>query len=388
MQENHSPKGDDVPREENQNFREKEDPNNLEDSRPQEEDPKLGYESQEENKKIFVKNLPYSTTDEQFREFFSKFGEIVKAEIRKRQDGSSKGVGFVEFANMDDKKKAMEARRSDLTIEERLLEVREARADTGLDSRTIFVGNIPYKTTVEMLKKFFLDSCPEIKGDFKINIKTNNRGEDFKGYAYVEFDNEEDIEQALKANGKKLEDRELRVEMKKPPIDRRGGFRGRPYPGGMRGRRGGYGHRDYGRIRERERYGNRYGGDRYRERDRDREHEMNYRDNRERSRENERSWSRDRSRERERRREREERDERDRERRDRGRDRDRYYRERSDRDRAERNRDRGDRDRERNDRDRERGERERERGDRERMDRGDRDRDRDRMDRDRRNMHA
>ena len=326
MQENHSPKDDNVPREENQNFREKEDPNNLEDSRPQEEDPKLGFEPQEENKKIFVKNLPYSTTDEQFREFFSKFGDIVKAEIRKRQDGSSKGVGFVEFSNMDDKKKAMEARSEDLTIGERILDVREARADTGLDSRTIFIGNISYKTTGEMLKKFFLDTCPEIKGDFKINIKSNNRG----GYAYVEFDNEEDIEQALKLNGKKLEDRELRVEMKKPPNDRRGGFRGRPYPGGMRGRRGGYGHHDYGRIRERERerYGNRYGGDRYRDRDRDRDHEMNYRDNRERSRENQRSWSRDRSRDRERRREREERDERDRERRDRGRDRDRMDRDR------------------------------------------------------------
>ena len=385
MQENNTQKEDEISAEKQQNFNEKEDPNNLINPGDQEEEPKSGYESQEENRKIFVKNIPFSTTDEQFAQFFSKFGQVVKTEIRKKENGISLGVGFVEFANMEDKKKAMEARGDDLTIDNRILEIREARPDTGLDSRTLYIGNLPYKITKEMLQKFFLDVCPNIKGKFKINLKSNDLTGESKGYAYVEFDNEEDMASALKANGEKLEDRELRVEMKRPPTQRRG-FRGRPFPGGMRGRRGGYGNRY---DNNRERYRERYGGNRDRE--------QYYRDDRRRSRDidrekdRERSWSRERSRERERRRER---DERDRERRDRGRDRERYYRERSERDRDRGERERGERERGERDRgdrgDRDRGERERgDRGDRGDRDRGERERmERDRMNRDRRNMHV
>ena len=397
MQENTSPKGEEISQDQKQNFIEKEDPNNLMNSRPQEEDQKSGYEPQEENKKIFVKNLPYSTTDEQLAEFFSKFGRVIKAETRKNENGISIGVGFVEFENMEDKKKAMDANGDDLILDKRELHIREARPDTGLDSRTLYVGNISYKTTKDMLQKFFLDTCPNIKGNFRINLKTNNFNGDSRGYAYVEFDNDEDLACALKANGEKLEERELRVEMKKPP-GQRGGFRGRPFRGGMGGRRGGYSHRY--EWRERGRYGGKereiyYNRDRSRDRerdrdrgDRDRDRDRGDRDRGDRDRERERSYSKERSRDRERR---AERDERDRERRDRGRDRDRerYYRgDRGDRDRGDR--DRGDRERDRGDRGR--GERERDRGDRDReRDRSDRDRermDRDRMNRDRRNMQV
>ena len=313
MQENTSSKGEEISQDQKQNFIEKEDPNNLMNSRPQEEDPKSGYEPQEENKKIFVKNLPYSTTDEQLAEFFSKFGRVIKAETRKNENGISIGVGFVEFENMEDKKKAMDANGDDLILDKRELHIREARPDTGLDSRTLYVGNISYKTTKDMLQKFFLDTCPNIKGNFRINLKTNNFNGDSRGYAYVEFDNDEDLACALKANGEKLEEREIRVEMKKPP-GQRGGFRGRPFRGGMGGRRGGYSHRY--EWRERGRYG---GIDRSRDRERDRD------------------------------------------RGDRDRDRDR-----GDRGRGERERDRGDRDR---DRDRDRSDRDRERMDRDRMNR-------------------
>ena len=400
MQENTSPKGEEISQDQKQNFIEKEDPNNLMNSRPQEEDQKSGYEPQEENKKIFVKNLPYSTTDEQLAEFFSKFGRVIKAETRKNENGISIGVGFVEFENMEDKKKAMDANGDDLILDKRELHIREARPDTGLDSRTLYVGNISYKTTKDMLQKFFLDTCPNIKGNFRINLKTNNFNGDSRGYAYVEFDNDEDLACALKANGEKLEEREIRVEMKKPP-GQRGGFRGRPFRGGMGGRRGGYSHRY--EWRERGRYGGKereiYYRDNNRDRSRDRERERDRgdrdrdrdrgdRDRGDRDRERERSNSKERSRDRERR---AERDERDRERRDRGRDRDRerYYRgDRGDRDRGDR--DRGDRERDRGDRGR--GERERDRGDRDReRDRSDRDRermDRDRMNRDRRNMQV
>ena len=351
MHSNTSEKAEEAPREQEQNYIEKEDPNNPENPQPQEEEPKEEFEPQEENKKIFVKNIPYSTTDEQFQEFFSKFGTIVKAEIRKRENGASMGIGFVEFADMEEKRNAMNASKEELTIDDRVLDIREARSDTGLDSKTIYVGNISFQTNEEDLRKFFMDFCQDIKGNFKVNLKTNSFNGGPKGYAYIEFDNEEDIANALKANGEKLDGRELIVQMKRPRVPRRP-FRGSRFQSNMGGGRGGFQSRyDYGR------------------RDRDRERNNNYRDDHERIRERERSRSHERSRDRDRDRRRD-RGDRDRDRdRDRGREREGYYRMRNERDR-----DRGERERMDRVRDRER-------------DRSNRDRDRSDRDRDRRNMH-
>ncbi len=291
----------------------------------------------EENKKLFVKNIPFNTTDEKLQEFFSKYGTVVKTEIIKREDGSSSGVGYVEFENVEDKKNVL-LNKYDLVIDRRRLDVREDRAQNNMDySKTIYVGNISYKTDEEGLKKFFIDFCQNLKGNFKVNIQKNYNG-GHKGYAYIEFENQEDVESALKANGQKLDDRDLTVEMKKAKEVRPSRGRGR----GRFPMRRGYGGRRYDNGRDRDYF------------------------RRERSRSHHRSRDRERSRDRDRRRERGDRD-RDRER----------YRERGDRDRGDRDRDR-DRDRERDrDRDRVRGERE--------MDRGDRDRDRDRS-RERRHM--
>lgn len=53
-------------------------------------------------KKIFVGGVPHTVNDEQFREYFSRFGEIVEALImRDRNTGKSRGFGFVTFANED-----------------------------------------------------------------------------------------------------------------------------------------------------------------------------------------------------------------------------------------------------------------------------------------------
>lgn len=48
--------------------------------------------------KIYVGNLPFSATNEQLNEMFSKFGEVASAKIiTDRDTGRSKGFGFVEM---------------------------------------------------------------------------------------------------------------------------------------------------------------------------------------------------------------------------------------------------------------------------------------------------
>ena len=349
MSENNSPKEEKQEQEEqkiNQN-----EPNEI--KNPQEEDAKDAILDQEENKKIFVKNIPFKTTDSQLSDFFSRFGKVVKSEIIKKDNGYSSGVGFVEFSTVEEKKNVLMVNRDDLVIEGRRLDVKEARVDKMDYSKTLYVGNLSFDTNEETLKKFFIDFCQNLKGDFKVSIQRAFGGKP-KGHAYIEFENEEDISNALKANGERLDDRILVVEMKRTRGP--GGLRGRGrYQGGM-WRRGGFGNRRYDHGRERENY--------YRDRSR-----------------GGRSKSHDRSRERSRDRERD---------RDRRRDRGDRGRERGDRGDRDRERDRGDRERDRyRDKEREldRGDRERaerERGDRERGgDRGDRERERERSYRDR-----
>jgi RNA recognition motif-containing protein len=51
-------------------------------------------------KNIYVGNLPFSTTKDELRQVFEKFGQVVSAEvITDRQTGRSRGFGFVEMAD-------------------------------------------------------------------------------------------------------------------------------------------------------------------------------------------------------------------------------------------------------------------------------------------------
>ena len=51
-------------------------------------------------KKLFVGNLPYSTTSESLNETFAAFGTVDSATVvTDRDTGRSKGFGFVEMSN-------------------------------------------------------------------------------------------------------------------------------------------------------------------------------------------------------------------------------------------------------------------------------------------------
>ncbi len=53
-------------------------------------------------KKLFVGNLPFSSTEDSIRELFSKYGEVLSVKIpTDRSSGRSKGFCFVEMENAD-----------------------------------------------------------------------------------------------------------------------------------------------------------------------------------------------------------------------------------------------------------------------------------------------
>src|SRR5262249_56790044 len=60
-------------------------------------------------KKLYVGNLSYSVDGAQLEQMFSKFGEVRSAEvIQDRDTGRSKGFGFVEMADDNAAREAIE----------------------------------------------------------------------------------------------------------------------------------------------------------------------------------------------------------------------------------------------------------------------------------------
>jgi RNA recognition motif-containing protein len=82
-------------------------------------------------KKLFVGNLPFSTTSEQLTEIFSQVGTCESASvITDRSTGQSRGFGFVEMSSAEEATRAIE----DLNGHDlggRKLTVTEARERTG-----------------------------------------------------------------------------------------------------------------------------------------------------------------------------------------------------------------------------------------------------------------
>lgn len=60
--------------------------------------------------KLYVGNLPYSTTEDELREMFAAYGTVESvAVITDRDTGRSKGFGFVEMSTPEEAKAAMDA---------------------------------------------------------------------------------------------------------------------------------------------------------------------------------------------------------------------------------------------------------------------------------------
>lgn len=54
------------------------------------------------SKKLFVTNLSYSTTKEEFSDLFGPYGEISFIRLILDDNGKARGFGFVEFVNDED----------------------------------------------------------------------------------------------------------------------------------------------------------------------------------------------------------------------------------------------------------------------------------------------
>ena len=89
------------------------------------------------NKKVYVANLPFQTTEAELKDLFSKAGSVVSVKIvRDRQTGQPRGIAFVEMSTQwEGRRAASMLNRQDFMGKNLLVkEARESRNFRGRSS--------------------------------------------------------------------------------------------------------------------------------------------------------------------------------------------------------------------------------------------------------------
>ena len=172
---------------------------------------------------LFVNNLSYKTTDDSLKKYFSKYGEVESTKIViDKETGRPKGVGFCKFCDSADAAKAL-ADNDNLYLDGRPLAVSYSNDKKGSakvrkskfqgnknysgEKYSIFIGNLSFKTNEDGIKNLFED-CGNI-----IDIRIAKRPDgNPRGFAHVDFDTKEAMDNALEKTGYRLDGRELRID--------------------------------------------------------------------------------------------------------------------------------------------------------------------------------
>ena len=172
---------------------------------------------------LFVNNLSYNTTDESLKNYFSKYGEVELTKIvYDKETGRPKGVGFCKFSDPSSAAAAIKDN-DNLFLDGRPIAVSYSNDKKGSakvkksnfkgdrnyqgEKYSIFVGNLSFKSNEDGIKNVFED-CGKII-DIRITRTPEGRS---KGFAHVDFDSNEAVENAIEKSGYRLDGRELRIE--------------------------------------------------------------------------------------------------------------------------------------------------------------------------------
>jgi RNA recognition motif-containing protein len=204
--------------------------------------PKGTQAPEPEGCKLYVGNLGYSTTSEDLREHFSKYGSVADLTVvTDRETGNSRGFAFVTFSSPSEASAAVDAL-DGYEVDGRELRVnlskpREARTqDSGygggrgdnsygnrgggggggggaVDTNKVFVGNLGWDTTQEDLQSAFSQygQLTDVK------LVTDRDTGNSRGFAFVTYANSEAAESAIQQmDGQELDGREIRVNISQP----------------------------------------------------------------------------------------------------------------------------------------------------------------------------
>jgi len=209
-----------------------------------------------ESRNLFVGNMSWGVTEDALREAFEEYGVVTGARIiTDRETRRPKGFGYVEYEKLADAITAHDAM-AGYMLDGRALNVdySQPRQNNGNDrksftdkrarnfgdklsdpSDTLFVGNISFGATDDMVREVFA----EYGSISSVRLPRDRETEELKGFGYVTFADQHEAKAALDAlNGADIAGRSIRLDFaaKRPENGDSNGFRG-----GRGGGRGGGG---------------------------------------------------------------------------------------------------------------------------------------------------
>ena len=156
----------------------------------------------DQSKRVYVSNLPWSCSWQDLKDFFRQAGNVVYANVMMEDDKRSKGCGIVEFETVEEALKAIETLH-DAELDGRRLTVREDREDkkpvtnkrkqkeTHDGGRRVFVSNLSWTTSWQDLKDYFRQAGNVVYANIMME---DNRS---KGCGIVEFETSDEAGKAI-----------------------------------------------------------------------------------------------------------------------------------------------------------------------------------------------
>lgn len=210
-----------------------------------------------ESYEVYFGDVSFNANEDDVRQHFKNCGQILQVKLLMRDDGKSRGRGFIKFADDKSLKSALKLNGTEMMGRRIVVEVpmnksndRRPEGNGGqgnAESSSIIVRNLPFNFSDSDLNDMF-ESYGAIKS---FRVIKNESGQS-KGFGFVDFESAGDARAALAKSGSEINGRSITVDFSLPKGDRpfgggRGGFGGGRgggrggFGGGRGGGRGGYG---------------------------------------------------------------------------------------------------------------------------------------------------
>jgi len=168
-----------------------------------------------ENKRVFVGNIPYSVSKSELREHMERAGEVVRVDLFLDEMGYSRGCGIVEYSSYLEAKRAVSiinqsrlmGRVITVKEDETYPSPRQKQPSPRSSQTQITVSNIPPSVTWQQLK----DVCRELGNVLRADILVDKYGKS-TGEGVVIYETLEEAMEAFRLlNGAIFNDRVVRI---------------------------------------------------------------------------------------------------------------------------------------------------------------------------------
>lgn len=174
-----------------------------------------------DNCKMFIGGLNWETTEENLKDYFTKYGEVIELKIMKDPNtGRSRGFGFLTF---NDPKSVDEVVRTQHVLDGKVIDPkrsipREEQDKTG----KIFVGGIGADVRPKEFEEFFLQYGSIIDAQLMLDKDTGRS----RGFGFVTYDSPEAVDRVCQSKYIEFKGKQIEIKRAQPRHLQKGQYGG------------------------------------------------------------------------------------------------------------------------------------------------------------------